>query len=105
MGRAFSWVGSKVKENFPGSPVHGAPYSTLHSETGGGLSPSAAAPPGFEAMYTEPPAGYAMPVSTHAARASGDVATGLAVTAGSVWGTSAGAPEAEATPPPMPQFT
>ncbi|GLC33275.1 hypothetical protein PLESTB_000351900 [Pleodorina starrii] len=97
VGRAFSWVGTKVKETFPTAPVHGAPYASFVSDA---TNP----PPAYEAMYSESPSGgggFTVPVSTHvAARPAGDDAGGRA------WGTNAGAPPGEeAAPPPMPQFT
>ncbi|GLI64815.1 hypothetical protein VaNZ11_008222 [Volvox africanus] len=100
VGRAFSWVGSKVKETFPSAQLHGAPYASFASD-----STAVSAPPGYESIYSET-AVYAMPVSTNAARPSGDDTGALGPGGGTAWGTTAGAalPE-EAVPLPMPQFT
>ncbi|GIL76435.1 hypothetical protein Vretifemale_6030 [Volvox reticuliferus] len=100
VGRAFSWVGSKVKESFPSAQFQGTPYSSFTND-----STATSAPPGYETIYSEAPV-YAMPVSTNAARPSGDDTGALGAGGATAWTTTAGAaPTEEAIPAPMPQFT
>ncbi|EFJ47537.1 hypothetical protein VOLCADRAFT_91950 [Volvox carteri f. nagariensis] len=97
VGRAFTWVGAKVKETFPVAPVHGAAYASFGSD--GAVVSS---PPAYEGMYgTESPL-YAMPVSTNAARPSADDAgvLGASTAGGATWGTNAGSTPAEEMPMP-----
>ncbi|GFR48566.1 hypothetical protein Agub_g10468 [Astrephomene gubernaculifera] len=100
MNKAFSWVGSKVKENFPAAAAAaggpGQPYNAFASED------AAAPPPAYDAAVYSSPA-Y-MPVSTNPlGRASQDEAEAGNSGAPAVWGSVAGAPTENAAP--VPHFT
>ncbi|KXZ48362.1 hypothetical protein GPECTOR_28g769 [Gonium pectorale] len=101
MGKAFTWVNSKVKENFPV-----ATGSASGVATGGAGSYTAfeSSPPSYNAAYGASSPSY-VPLSTSAPRGSPD---GEAEAAGGVgaggWGVPAvGVPAEE--PAPMPHFT
>lgn len=93
MGRAFSWVGTKVKESFPSTTTGSGPAATQSYAYGTAEEDEEhSGVPYSQPAQSSPPA-FGVPVS----RPVGD--------SGQEWGTQPGVPVQVVTGVPVPQFT